>query len=102
MGLEFRLVLFRSVVLNLKYSKMPEEPKSERTPEFRNVYISGMTVRDVNTPIKIVGLEEAPIEGIVLRDIYVTGAKEECIFEDCKDLIIDDVFINGKEITLKK
>ena len=91
-----------AVVLNLKYSKMPEEPKSERTPEFRNVYISGMTVRDVNTPIKIVGLEEAPIEGIVLRDIYVTGAKEECIFEDCKDLIMDDVFINGKEITLKK
>ena len=28
-----------AVVLNLKYSKMPVEPKSERTPIFRNVHI---------------------------------------------------------------
>ena len=40
---------------------MPAEAKSERTPIFRNVHISGMTVTDVKTPIKIVGLEEAPI-----------------------------------------
>ena len=43
-----------AVVLNLKYSKMPAEPKSERTPIFRNVHISGMTVTNVKTPIKIV------------------------------------------------
>ena len=54
-----------AVVLNLKYSKMPAEPKSERTPIFRNVHISGMTVTDVKTPIKMVGLEEAPISDIV-------------------------------------
>lgn len=41
-----------AVVLNLKYSKMPAEPKSERTPIFRNVHISGMTVTDIKTPIK--------------------------------------------------
>ena len=48
-----------AVVLNLKYSGMPAEPKSERTPLFRNIHISGMTVMDVKTPVKIVGLEEA-------------------------------------------
>lgn len=62
-----------AVVLNLKYSKMPAEPKSERTPIFRNVHISGMTVTNVKTPIKIVGLEEAPISDIVLRDIHIQG-----------------------------
>lgn len=87
-----------AIVFNLKYSKMPQEPKSERTPEFRNIYVSGLTVRGVQTPLKVVGLEEAPIEGIVMRDVYVTGAKESCVFEDCKDLVIDDVYVDGKEI----
>lgn len=60
-----------AVVLNLKYSRMPAEPKSERTPVFRNIHISGMTVTDVKTPIRIAGLEEAPITDIVLRDIHI-------------------------------
>jgi polygalacturonase len=87
-----------AIVFNLKYSKMPQEPKSERTPEFRNIYISGLSVRGVQTPLKVVGLEEAPIEGIVMRDVYVTDAKEECIFQDCKNLVIDGVYVDGKEI----
>ena len=90
-----------AVVLNLKYSQMPAEAKSERTPIFRNVHISGMTVTDVKTPIKIVGLEEAPISDIVLRDIHIQGAKQKCIFEDCERITMDDVIINGEEIKLK-
>ena len=90
-----------AVVLNLKYSQMPAEAKSERTPIFRNVHISGMTVTDVKTPIKIVGLEEAPIFDIVLRDIHIQGARQKCIFEDCERITMDDVIINGEEIKLK-
>lgn len=89
-----------AVVFNLKYSKMPAEAKSERTPEFRNIYVSGLTVRDVKTPIKIVGLEEAPIEGIVLRDIDVIDAREKCIFEDCKNIKLENVYVDGKEVKL--
>ena len=87
-----------AVVLNLKYSKMPAEPKSERTPIFRNVHISGMTVTDVKTPIKIVGLEEAPISDIVLRDIHIQGGKQKCIFENCERITMDDVIVNGEVI----
>lgn len=87
-----------AIVLHLKYSKMPTEPKSDRTPEFRNIYVSGVTVRNVNTPIMVVGLEEAPITGIMMRDIHIQGAKEACVFEDCKDLILEDVYVDGKEI----
>jgi len=87
-----------AVVLNLKYSKMPAEPKSERTPIFRNVHISGMTVTDVKTPIKIVGLEEAPISDIVLRDIHIQEGKQKCIFENCERITMNDVIINGKVI----
>lgn len=39
-----------AVVLNLKYSKMPVEPMSERTPLFRDISISGLTAVGVKTP----------------------------------------------------
>ena len=91
-----------AVVLNLKYSGMPAEPKSERTPLFRNIHISGMTVTDVKTPVKIVGLEEAPISDIVLRDIHVQGAGEECVFEDCERITMEDVMVNGKKMYPKE
>lgn len=84
-----------AVVLNLKYSSMPEEPKSERTPIFRKIHINGLTVSDVNTPIKIVGLEESPITDIVLRDIQIQGAKEKSIFENCHRITMEDVVVNG-------
>lgn len=89
-----------ALVFNLKYSKMPDEPLSERTPVFRNIFVSGVSVRDVQTPIKMVGLEEAPITDIVLRDIFVQDAKLPCVFEDCKDVILDDVYVDGKKVTL--
>ncbi|MCF0192045.1 MAG: glycoside hydrolase family 28 protein [Prevotella sp.] len=88
-------------VFNLKYSKMPEEPKSERTPEFKNIFISGCTVNGVKTPIKIVGLEEAPITGISIRDVQVRNATDENIIENCHDIRISDFVINGKEFTLQ-
>lgn len=90
-----------AVILDLKYSKMPLEPKSERTPIFRNVHISGMTVTDVKTPIKIAGLEETPISDIVLRDIHIRGAGQKCVFEDCERITLDDVTVNGEEVKLK-
>lgn len=89
-----------AVVFNLKYSKMPPEAKSERTPEFRNIYVSGLTVRNVKTPVKIVGLEEAPIEGIVLRDVDVIDAREKCIFENCKNIKLENVYVDSKEVKL--
>lgn len=91
-----------AVVLNLKYSQMKMEKKSERTPVFRNIFVTGLTVRGTQTPLKVDGLPEAPIEGIVFRDIYVNDAKEECLFRDCKDLVIDDVYVNGEKIKYEK
>lgn len=89
-----------ALVFNLKYSKMPQEPKSDRTPVFRHIHVSGVTVSDVKTPIKIVGLEEAPITGIVLRDIHIQGGKEKNIFENCNHIEMEDVVVNGKKVSL--
>ena len=91
-----------AVVLNLKYSKMPVEPMSERTPLFRDISISGLTAVGVKTPVKIVGLEEAPVTDIILRDINVKNAREKCIFENCERIRLTDVLVNGKEVRLEE
>lgn len=91
-----------AVVLSLKYSKMEPEEKSERTPVFRNIHISGVTASGTEVPILISGLEEAPISDIILRDIHIQGAKQACQFEDCENIVLRDVLVNGKEVTLKK
>ena len=87
-----------ALVFHLKYSKMPEEPKSDRTPIFRNIHVSGVTVVDTKTPIMIVGLEEAPISDIVLRDIHIKNAKLPNVFENCEGILMDDVVVNGKKV----
>lgn len=91
-----------AVVLNLKYSEMPVEPMSERTPLFRDISISGLTAVGVKTPVKIVGLEEAPVTDIILRDINVKNAREKCIFENCERIRLTDVIVNGKEVGLEE
>lgn len=91
-----------AVVLSLKYSKMPVEPMSERTPLFRDISISGLTAVGVKTPVKIVGLEEAPVTDIILRDINVKNAREKCIFENCERIRLTDVIVNGKEVRLEE
>ena len=91
-----------AVVLNLKYSEMPVEPMSERTPLFRDISISGLTAVGVKTPVKIVGLEEAPATDIILRDINVKNAREKCIFENCERIRLTDVIVNGKEVRLEE
>lgn len=88
-----------AIVMDLMYSKMDEEPVSERTPIFRNIHISNLTGVDVHTPIKIRGLKESPITDISLRNINIES-KEKPFFENYERITLNGVFVNGKEITL--
>lgn len=88
-----------AIVFDLKYSDMPVEPVSERTPVFRNIYVSGVTVDKVQIPIKISGLEEMPASGLLLRDIQVRNASLPCVFEDCRDLTLDEVYVDGVKVS---
>ena len=89
-----------AIILDLLYSKMPPEPLSERTPIFRNINISNLTGSDVQIPIKIRGLEESPITGISLSNIHLE-AKEKCLFENCKRVEMNDVFVNGEKVKME-
>ncbi len=88
-----------AIVFDLKYSDMPVEPVSERTPVFRNIYVSGVTVDKVQIPIKISGLEEMPASGLLLKDIQVRNASLPCVFEDYRDLILDEVYVDGVKVS---
>ncbi len=88
-----------AIVFDLKYSDMPVEPVSERTPVFRNIYVSGVTVDKVQIPIKISGLEEMPASGLLLKDIQVRNASLPCVFEDCRDLTLDEVYVDGVKVS---
>jgi len=89
-----------AITLDLLYSKMPAEPLSERTPIFRNINISNVTGSNVLIPIKIRGLEESPISNITFTDINIDG-KQKCVFQNYKNIKMNDVFVNGKKITVE-
>ena len=50
-----------------------EEPVSERTPAFRNIAISGVTIHGAKKAVEIDGLPEMPIVGLRLTDIVGSG-----------------------------
>jgi len=55
------------------YSRSAPEPASERTPVFRNIAISNVTVIGGRTAIAVEGLPEMPVEGLRLSDIVATS-----------------------------
>jgi polygalacturonase len=50
-----------------------EEPVSKRTPVFRNIAISNMTINHARVVIDIEGLPEMPISGLRISDVIATG-----------------------------
>jgi polygalacturonase len=57
------------------YTKVPNEPVSPRTPIFRNITISRMTVNRAPIAVSIEGLPEMPVEGLRLMDIVASNVK---------------------------
>jgi len=55
------------------YTRGPEEPVSERTPVFRNIAISNMTINHSPLMINIEGLPEMPVTGLQISNIIATG-----------------------------
>ncbi len=53
--------------------KTSEEPVSERTPVFRNIAISHMTINRSRVAIEVEGLPEMPITGLRISDVIATA-----------------------------
>ena len=55
------------------YTRAPQEPVSVRTPVFRNIAVSNVTVNRCKTAVSIEGLPEMPIEGLRLSDVVASA-----------------------------
>jgi hypothetical protein len=55
------------------YTRGPEEPLSQRTPVFRNIAISNMTINNSPLMINVEGLPEMPVTGLQISNIIATG-----------------------------
>jgi polygalacturonase len=51
----------------------PAEPVSERTPVFRNIAVSHMTINRARVAIDIEGLPEMPVAGLRISDVVATS-----------------------------
>ena len=55
------------------YTRGPEEPVSQRTPVFRNIAISNMTINHSPLMINIEGLPEMPVTGLQINSVMASG-----------------------------
>ncbi|MGB3064250.1 glycoside hydrolase family 28 protein [Sphingobacterium thalpophilum] len=62
----------QAIVMDMQYAKTEVEPISERTPKFRNIFISNLS-GTTNRIGYMRGLEEMPIENVVFSDINMQG-----------------------------
>ncbi len=84
------------IYLNMFYTRAPEEPISERTPAFRNLHFSNITVKGAPVAGFILGLPERPVENVTFSDINIeadTGF--QC--KDAKGIAFYNVTINTKK-----
>jgi len=83
-------------VLDMQYSKTKPEPVSERTPKFRNIHYSNITVVNAKNAGVINGLEEMPIENISFSDIQI-DAESGFVIQKAKDISFHNVQINTQK-----
>ena len=57
-----------AIVLNMFYKNSGPEAVSERTPQFKNIRFSNITAQ-ANSAVRIIGIEEMPVENISFHDI---------------------------------
>lgn len=85
-----------AIHITSNYSKIPEEPKSERTPVFRNISISNVTVVNARQIVGISGLTEQAIEQVRITDLKGSG-RAGFICDAANDLELHDIRLEVQE-----
>ncbi|MGG9960830.1 glycoside hydrolase family 28 protein [Ferruginibacter sp. SUN106] len=93
----------QAIVLDMQYSRVPPEPVSERTPQFRNIRLSNITAY-TKQAMYINGLDEMPVQEISLNDC-VFEAETGIVIKNAKDIQLHNVRVNtrtGSALTADK
>jgi polygalacturonase len=86
----------QALSFNMFYSKLPPEPVSERTPAFRNIHVSNITVNGAKTAGEFLGLPEMPLEDITISNASIDAVKGIQL-TDAKGIKFRDVVINTEQ-----
>jgi len=62
-------------------------------PIIRNIIIERLTVRQARYAFLIRGLEEAPVQGLVIRDSAFLSVSRGSVLEHVEDLLLQNVVI---------
>lgn len=82
----------QAIVLDMEYAKTDVEPVSERTPKFRNIFISEI-VGSTNRVARIRGLAEMPAENVQFNNINM-DAKTGIEIANAKKITLSNVQVN--------
>lgn len=85
-----------AIEITSNYSRMAEEPKSERTPVFRNIAISNVTVVGAKQVVHLDGIAEQAIEQVRISDLKGTG-RTGFVANRVDDLELHDIRIEAEE-----
>jgi len=66
--------LDQAIEVTARYSDLPPEARSERTPLFRNIAFSHLTIANARHVVSVAGLEEQAIEQVRFTDITAAGS----------------------------
>jgi polygalacturonase len=106
-------IVEEGITLNMRYQPTSEEPLTERTPAFRKIHFSNISIVNAKKGITLYGLEERNIDQITFNDISIqseigiiseyadnlnfnnivleTKSEEPIRFNNCDNIIIDQL-----------
>nr|WP_239469071.1 glycoside hydrolase family 28 protein [Bacteroides caecigallinarum] len=76
-------------------------PVTEKTPAFRDIYISGITANGVGRAMFFNGLPEMPIRNIDIKDVQITNAKAGIVISQAENVTIDNANVETEGEVLK-
>ncbi|MBP5172039.1 MAG: glycoside hydrolase family 28 protein [Bacteroidales bacterium] len=82
-----------AIILTLFYSRVGEEPVSERTPIFRNIHIANMTGSQVKSVGSIMGITEMPISNVSISNVNIE-AETGMRVQDARELTFSDFTVS--------
>ena len=90
-------IILEAFMMNMFYQESPLEPVSERTPKFRNIHLSDITVSESNQAGKFLGLDELHMENITLSNINIE-AKKGFELRNVKNIKFSDIVVNTENV----
>ena len=84
-----------AIILTLFYSRVPEEPLSERTPIFRNIHIANMTGSQVRSVGSIMGISEMPVSNVSISNVNI-DAETGMRVQDARCLTFSDFTVSTR------